>query len=103
MTSNTQTSLLMRWSITLVDFSILNLLVWVFADFHCTVSSCSWELKRVFLLCSNLTLVLAELRFSTVAHLRMVSVSDILRRVGVSVMPDCGDVCPRTRLICRCP
>ena len=81
MTSNTQTNLLIKWSIILLDFAILNLLVWVFADFHCAVSSCSWELKRVFLLCSNLALVLAELRFSTVAHLRMVSVSDILRRV----------------------
>ena len=81
MTSNTQTSLLMRWSITLVDFSILNLLVWLFSETHPTFSLWSREMKWVFLLVCNLSLLVSELRFSTVVHLRTVSVSDILRRI----------------------
>ena len=86
MTSNTQTSLLMRWSITLVDFSILNLLVWLFAGYHPLVRDWAWELKWVFLLCNNLSLLFSELRFPPVVHRRMVSVSDILRRIVCLVL-----------------
>ena len=81
MSSNNRTNELIRWMIVATDFAVLNLLVWLFADFHFIVSGWSWELKWVFLLCSNLALLLGELRFSTVAHERMVSAADILRRV----------------------
>ena len=81
MTSNTQTNNLIKWLIILVDFVGLNLLVWLFTQYHPVVSGWSWEMKWAFLFGNNLALLLGEARFPTVAHRRLVSVADILRRV----------------------
>lgn len=87
MASNTQTNEVIKWSIIFFDFVILNLLVWLFVEYHFIVKEWSWEMKWVFLFCNNLALLVSELRFSTVVHLRLVSVADILRRVlGLVVM-----------------
>ena len=81
MTSNTQTNNLIKWLIILVDFVGLNLLVWLFTKHHPIVSGWSWEMKWVFLFGNNLALLLGEARFPTVAHRRLVSAADILRRM----------------------
>ena len=81
MTSNTQTNNLIKLCVIVIDFAVLNSLVWLFSSRHLIVSEWSWEMKWVFLLVSNLSLALSESRFSTVVHRRLVSVSDILRRV----------------------
>ena len=81
MTSNNQTNDKMKWAVVGVDFVVLNLLVWVFCDYHYIVRYWSWEMRWVFLFGCNLSLLIGELRFSTIVHLRMVTVADILRRV----------------------
>lgn len=81
MTSNNQTNILIKWIIIVIDFAMLNLLVWLFSSHHFIVREWSWEMKWVFLLCNNLALLFSELRFSTIVHQRVVSVSDILRQV----------------------
>ena len=81
MTSDNQTTSAIRWLVVALDFAVLNLLVWLFSELHPTFSLWSREMKWVFLLVCNLSLLVSELRFSTVVHLRTVSVSDILRRI----------------------
>ena len=81
MNSNNRTNELIKWVIIVLDFVALNLLVWIFAEYHFIVREWSWEMKWVFLLSTNLALLLGEVRFSTIAHRRVVSVEDILRRV----------------------
>ena len=81
MTSDNQTTSAIRWLVVALDFAVLNLLVWLFSETHPTFSLWSREMKWVFLLVCNLSLLVSELRFSTVVHLRTVSVSDILRRI----------------------
>ncbi|MDE5571900.1 MAG: hypothetical protein K2I86_07635, partial [Prevotella sp.] len=72
---------MIRWAIILSDFLVLNLLVVLFAEYHPIVSAWPWELKWVFLLGQNLSLLLSELRFSTLVHRRLVSAGNILPRV----------------------
>ena len=87
MTSNNQSNYLIKWFIITIDFVILNLLLWGFTHYHPIVMKWSWELKWLFLLSNNLAMLLSEMRFSTVAHERLVSVAEILRRVvGLSVV-----------------
>lgn len=81
MTSNNRTNSLIKWLIVGVDFILLNFLVWLFVDYHFIVKEWSWEMKWVFLFCNNFALLLGEFRFSTIAHHRFVSVSDILQRI----------------------
>ena len=81
MNSNNQTNELIKWIIIFGDFVILNLLVWLFVNNHFIVREWSWEMKWVFLFGNNLALLLSELRFSTVAHQRNISIADILQRV----------------------
>ena len=81
MTSNNQTNNTIKWLIIAVDFVLLNLLVWLFVQYHFMVKEWPWEMKWVFLFTCNLALMLSEVRFSTVVHQRMVTVSDILQRV----------------------
>lgn len=81
MVTTSKTTNVIRWTIILSDFVLMNLLVALFTEHHPIVSAWSWELKWVFLLCQNLSLVLGELRFSTLVHRRLVSSGDILPRV----------------------
>lgn len=81
MTSNNQTNKIIKWLIIFVDFVILNFLVWAFVRWLYIMSEWSWEMKWAFLFANNLSLLLSEMRFSTIVHDRVVSASDILRRV----------------------
>ena len=81
MASNNQTNDAIKWLIIIVDFFVLNLLLWLFTDYHYIVKEWTREMKWVFLFGNNLALFLSELRFSTIVHLRIISAADILRRV----------------------
>ena len=81
MTSNNQTNEAIRWAIIVLDFLLLNILVWLFCVYHYIVSQWAWEMRWVFLFVCNLSLLLSELRFSTVVHQRIISAGEIVRRV----------------------
>lgn len=81
MASNNDTNNMIKWAVIFADFVILNLLVWLFSNYHGIVREWSWEMKWVFLFGNNLALVLSEIRFSTVVHQRVISIADILQRV----------------------
>ena len=85
MTTNNQTNESIKWAIIVVDFLVLNILVWIFTEHHFIVSEWSREMKWVFMFGCNLALGMSEVKFSPIVHKRVISVSDILQRVVMLV------------------
>lgn len=81
MRNNNQTNNLIKWAIIIVDFMILNALLIAFFALEPKMHLWSHDKSNVFLVVCNLALVIAEYRFYTVIHLRLVSSADILRRI----------------------
>ena len=81
MTNNNQSNGLIKWAIILGDFIILNAIILVFVMFFPQMSKWSIESRQIFILASNLALVISESRFHTVIHRRLVNSAEILRRV----------------------
>ena len=81
MRNNDQTNKLIKWSVILLDFVVMNMLIWLFAKWHPTVLSWTTDKKDIFFLACNLAMVVSEYRFYTVIHMRRVVSSDILRRL----------------------
>ena len=87
MTSNDQMNNLIKLAIIIIDFIVMNLLIWFFVNFQHVAMGWSWTMKWAFLFASNFALLLSELQFSPVVHSRMASAADILRRiVGLALM-----------------
>ena len=63
------------------DFVVLNAIMMLFYRYHWRMST--WEEGRVeiFFLASNMALLLSQLRFSTIIHLRLIGAGDVVRRV----------------------
>ena len=69
------------------DFMLLNALILIPARWSWQVNCWPARSLEIFVLVNNLALILAQLRFSTIIHLRLVSAGDILQRiVGLSVV-----------------
>lgn len=81
MTSNNQANSFIKWIIILGDFIILNALIYVFTRLDPTISAWSDNTTTIFILTSNLAMIISEAYFYTVIHRRLVSSSDILRRL----------------------
>lgn len=87
MTSNDQMNNLIKLAIIIIDFIVMNLLIWFFVNFQHVAMGWSWTMKWAFLFANNFALLLSELQFSPVVHSRMASAADILRRiVGLALM-----------------
>ena len=87
MTSNDQMNNLIKLVIIIIDFIMMNLLIWFFVNFQHVAMGWSWTMKWAFLFACNFALLLSELQFSPVVHSRMASAADILRRiVGLALM-----------------
>ena len=63
------------------DFMLLNLIIAVVSWWSWTVDSWPEKSLEIFILVNNLALVLSQLQFSTIVHLRVVGAGDIVRRV----------------------
>ena len=84
--NNNQSNRLIKWIVIFGDFFVLNAVILAFYQWHWRMGS--WEQGKfeVFILVNNIALMLAQLRFSTIVHLRLVSAGDILQRiVGLTV------------------
>lgn len=81
MRNNDQTNALIKWSVILLDFIVLNLLIWLFAKHHPTMMEWTRDKKDIFFLVCNLALVISEYRFFTVIHRRRTTSTDILKRI----------------------
>jgi len=80
MRRNNQTNRLIKWIVTFGDFLILNAIIAAVIHWHQRVVLGDDSQKDVFFLANNLALLIAQIRFSTIIHLRMVDAGDILRR-----------------------
>jgi putative colanic acid biosynthesis UDP-glucose lipid carrier transferase len=81
MSSNNQSNRLIKWIVIFGDFFLLNVILLAFRYWLPEVSQWGRWTFKVFLLVSNIALMLAQLRFSTIIHLRLVGAGDILQRI----------------------
>lgn len=81
MTNNNQTNILIKWIIIASDFIILNALIYAFIMWNPKMLEWQDNSLSIFILTCNLAMIISESYFYTVIHRRLVSSSDILRRL----------------------
>lgn len=81
MRDNNQSNQLIKWLVTAADFLVLNLLLCAEFRFSPGRGAWEWEDVRLFLLSNNMALIFGEWRFHTIIHERLVTASDVIRRV----------------------
>ncbi len=86
MGNNNQSNRIIKWIVMVGDFVLLNTIILAFAFWHWRMRSWDEGGIEIFILVNNIALMLAQMRFSTVIHLRLVSAADILKRlVGLTI------------------
>lgn len=78
---NNQTNLLIKWAVIVGDFLLLNALLTLFYKTYPGVSVWNTDKTEIFWVICNAAMMLAQWKFSTIIHLRLISGGDILRRV----------------------
>ena len=69
------------------DFMLLNLIVIIPTSWSWTVNHWPDRSFEIFILVNNLALILAQTRYSTVIHMRLIGAGDVLRRLmGLTVV-----------------
>ena len=87
MRRNDQSNRLIQWIIIIGDFILLNGILLGFSQWHWRMGTWGDGMIKVFILVNNIALMLSQLRFSTIVHLRLVGGGDILKRiVALTVM-----------------
>ena len=86
MSNNDKTNKLIKWIVIVLDFAILNLLITIFAFHHSTIIGWSVDKQNIFILSCNLAMVVSEYFFYTVIHRRLITSSDILKRLSSLIM-----------------
>ena len=82
MRRNNQTNGLIMWIVTAGDFVLLNVIIYMFSRHSPRMAWWSWgEQLRMFVIISNLALLLAEWKFHTIIHERLVSAGEVLRSI----------------------
>ena len=81
MSSNNQSNRLIKWIVLFGDFFVLNVVILAFYQWHWKMSSWERGMFEIFVLVNNIALMIAQLQFSTIIHLRLVGAGDILKRI----------------------
>ena len=81
MSSNNQSNRLIKWIVMFGDFVLLNGIILIGATFSWRVNSWPDRSLEIFVLVNNIALILSQMRFSTIIHLRLVGAGDVLQRV----------------------
>lgn len=81
MTRNTQSNNWIKRLVIIGDFMLLNLILYVFAHSHPTMTAWHWYRLHAYLLVVNFALLLSEWHGHTIIHQRLVSSGDVLKRV----------------------
>lgn len=81
MTSNNQSNRLIKWIVMFGDFVLLNLIILIPARWSWQVNAWPDRSLEIFILVNNIALLLAQMRFSTIIHLRLVGAGDVLQRI----------------------
>lgn len=86
MSNNNQSNSVIRWAVMFGDFVLLNVIILSFWQWHWLMNTWPEGRVEIFILVNNIALMLSEMRYSTLIHLRLVSAGDILKRIiGLSV------------------
>ena len=81
MRRNNRSNRFIKWVVDIGDFLTLNVIIFLFSHFHWRMAAWGNEMLEIFFLVNNLALMLSLVQFSTIVHLRMINVVDILRRI----------------------
>ena len=81
MSNNNQTNRLIKRVTIIGDFILLNAVILIFSYWHWFMSLWGSGRLEIFILGSNIALIIAQLRFSPIIHLRMVGAGDIMKRI----------------------
>ena len=87
MSGNNQSNRLIKWIVMAGDFVLLNAIILVGATLSWTVNSWPDRSLEIFILVNNIALMLAQMRFSTIIHMRLVGAGDVLQRImGLTIV-----------------
>ena len=87
MSNNNQSNRLIKWIVMVGDFVVLNGVLMAFSYWHWRMAAWDKGMLNVFVLVNNIALMLSQLRFSTIIHLRLVGAGDVLQRlVGLTTL-----------------
>ena len=81
MSGNNQSNRLIKWIVMFGDFVLLNLIILIPARWSWQVNVWPDRSLEIFILVNNIALMLAQMRFSTIIHLRLVGAGDVLQRI----------------------
>ena len=86
MQKNNRSNRLIMAMVIVGDFLLLNLVILGFCLWQKQMSGWIWDKTRIFFLACNIAMLISENRFHTVIHERIISSSDILKRVILLVV-----------------
>ena len=87
MTSNNQSNRLIKWIVMAGDFAVLNAIILLAATVSWRITTWPERSLEIFILVNNIALIFAQMRFSTIIHLRVVGAGDVLQRVmGLTII-----------------
>ena len=87
MSPNNQSNRLIKWIVIIGDFVLLNLIILIPAEFSWRVNHWPEKSLEIFYLVNNLALILSQMKFSTVIHLRVIGAGDVVQRLlGLTMM-----------------
>lgn len=87
MSNNNQSNRIIKWIVVFSDFVLLNAIILAFHQWHDLMSTWDGGMVEVFILVNNIALILAQIRFSTVIHFRVVGAGEFMRRmVGLACL-----------------
>lgn len=82
MRRNNQTNELIMWVVTAGDFVLLNVIIYMFSKYSGRMESWGWgEQLSIFVIISNLAMLISEWKFHTIIHERLVSAGDVLKNI----------------------
>ena len=86
MRNNNQTNQFIQWIVTIGDFLLLNVIILLATRYYWRVETWPERSLQIFILVNNVALVLSEIRFSTIIHMRLIGAGDVVQRlVGLSM------------------
>ena len=81
MTNNSRTNNLVKIWVILADFVLLNLLLYLCAEYYPRIADWTPQKFRLFAITLNVALLISHYYNSPIVHLRVISVGDIIKRV----------------------
>ena len=75
MRNNNQSNRLIKWMVMVSDFFFLNAIILLASILLWEMDSWPEHSFKIYILVNNIALMLAMLRFSTIIHLRLISIS----------------------------